>query len=276
MSSVASKVISLRMEVSAALNYGRFDFGFSPDGTPKLFEFNCDTPTSLLEASVIQWRWKEQVFPNHDQFNSIHEKLVAKWKDLRTALNMDKPIYFANAADPSGEDSVTMAYLRDTAHAAGFQTLPLVMDDIGITASGRYVDLDNLPIEQIFKLYPWEWMVHENYGERIIAELPRTTWLEPIWKMLWSNKGILPLLYTFDPGNEYLLPATIGSTTSSNYVCKPLLSREGANITVVKNGQVIKLGDKTCRSIWMNLAIRLVLPSSKQTSSISVFRKRRS
>lgn len=53
--------------------YGRFDFAFV-NGVPKLLEFNADTPTSLVEAAVIQWLWKEDVFPSHDQFNSIHEK----------------------------------------------------------------------------------------------------------------------------------------------------------------------------------------------------------
>jgi glutathionylspermidine synthase len=226
-------------EEPPALNFGRFDFGFAPNGTPKLFEFNCDTPTSLLEASVIQWRWKEQVFPQHDQFNSIHDKLVGKWRDLRTALDPNKPLYFSNVVEPTGEDTVTMAYMRDTAEKAGFTTLPIAIDDIGITAEGRFVDLEDYPIDQIFKLHPWEWMANEAYGRQAIAELPRTTWLEPIWKMLWSNKAILALLYTFDPSNEYLLPATIGSTTSANYACKPFLSREGANVTIVKNGQTI-------------------------------------
>lgn len=44
--------------------YGRFDFILAKDGTPKILEFNADTPTSLLEASVIQWQWKEDVFRN--------------------------------------------------------------------------------------------------------------------------------------------------------------------------------------------------------------------
>ena len=52
--------------------YGRFDFILAKDGTPKILEFNADTPTSLLEASVIQWQWKEDVFPECDQFNGIH------------------------------------------------------------------------------------------------------------------------------------------------------------------------------------------------------------
>src|SRR5262245_26724243 len=34
--------------------YGRFDFSF--DGTtPKLLEYNADTPTALIEAAVVQW-----------------------------------------------------------------------------------------------------------------------------------------------------------------------------------------------------------------------------
>ena len=58
----------------------RFDFILAKDGTPKILEFNADTPTSLLEASVIQWQWKEDVFPECDQFNGIHEGLCSHGK----------------------------------------------------------------------------------------------------------------------------------------------------------------------------------------------------
>ena len=51
-------------------------------GPPKLLEYNADTPTSLVEAAVIQWEWLEECFPGSDQFNSIHERLIAKWKEL--------------------------------------------------------------------------------------------------------------------------------------------------------------------------------------------------
>ena len=40
--------------------YGRFDFLFDGASPPKLLEYNADTPTSLVEASVIQWQWLEQ------------------------------------------------------------------------------------------------------------------------------------------------------------------------------------------------------------------------
>lgn len=63
--------------------YGRFDLAYDGIHPPKLLEYNADTPTALLEASVVQWYWLQDVFPKDDQFNSIHEHLVAKWKELK-------------------------------------------------------------------------------------------------------------------------------------------------------------------------------------------------
>ncbi|RYD23288.1 MAG: glutathionylspermidine synthase family protein, partial [Verrucomicrobiaceae bacterium] len=63
--------------------YGRFDLAWDGTGDPKLLEYNADTPTSLLEAAVIQWQWLEQVFPENDQLNSIHEGLIDRWKQVR-------------------------------------------------------------------------------------------------------------------------------------------------------------------------------------------------
>jgi glutathionylspermidine synthase len=82
-------------------------------------------------------------------------------------------------------------------------------------------------------------MVSEGYAERIVDQLGSTTWIEPIWKMLWSNKAILALLHAFEPTCPYVLPANLGAPTSRSYVKKPLLGREGANVTVVHNGETI-------------------------------------
>lgn len=224
-----------------SLNFGRFDFGFDVDGVPKLFEFNCDTPTSLLEAAVIQWRWKEALFPEKDQFNSLHEKLIARWRGLRTHLDPSAPLHFAHAVEHSGEDAVTVAYLRDTAEAAGFRTHPVIIDDIGVDVRGRFVDRQDQLITQIFKLYPWEWMACEEYATHVVEQLSATVWLEPIWKMLWSNKAILALLYTFEPNCPYLLPANLVAPSTGTYVKKPLLSREGANVTIVRNGETVAM-----------------------------------
>lgn len=221
-----------------ALNYGRFDLGFDGGGPPKLFEFNCDTPTSLLEAAIIQWEWKAALFPASDQFNSLHERLVAQWADIRHATGADG-LHFVYAPDVAGEDAVTVAYLRDTARQAGLASRSIAMRDIGWDSAGRrFVDLDNVEMPIVYHLYPWEWLTREAFGPQLIESLPQTLWIEPIWKMLWSNKAILAVLWELYPDHPNLLRADVAPIGSS-FVRKPFLSREGAGVTVVRDGTVI-------------------------------------
>lgn len=215
-----------------ALNHGRFDLGYDGATPPKMFEFNCDTPTSLLEAAVIQWTWKEDV-SDADQFNSIHDKLVAKWRDI--APSIGRTVHFAHTDDYAGEDSVTCAYLADTAALAGLTAKPIVVDDIGWDGS-RFVDLQDEPIRALCKLYPWEWLVHEPFGQNV--PMADTLWLEPIWKMIWSNKAILAVLWETFPNHPNLLPAHF-TPRGASYAKKPLLAREGANMALVKDGVTI-------------------------------------
>lgn len=222
-----------------ALEYGRFDLGYDGTGEPKLFEFNCDTPTGMLEAAVVQWDWKEDCFPGLDQFNSLHEKLLDRWRSIAPQLPAGR-LWFTHTADPSHEDTITTTYLRDLAEQAGIETRAIVIDDIGIDAEGRIVDLDDHLISAIFKLYPWEWIVGEDYGPAIVRHLPSTPWIEPIWKMLWSNKAILEILWQMFPGHPNLLAASRDPLViGGSYVAKPLLAREGANVEIVENGHVV-------------------------------------
>jgi glutathionylspermidine synthase len=157
---------------------------------------------------VIQWDWKQDVFPSLGQYNFIHEALVAKWKDLRPYL-FGKNLHFAHVFDAAGEDTVTTAYLRDTAATAGLESKSVVIDDLGLDPDGNFIDLDDDQIEVLFKLYPWEMLANEDYGRRLVAKLGSVIVIEPVWKMMWSNKGILPLLKTLDPENPYLLDAAL-------------------------------------------------------------------
>ena len=113
--------------------YGRFDLAYDGTGAPKLLEYNADTPTALLEASVIQWFWLKDVDERGDQFNSIHERLIEAWQALRQ--HDERPIHFA-AQEGIVEDYVTVEYLRDTAMQAGFDTQYLDVEQIGWDAPG--------------------------------------------------------------------------------------------------------------------------------------------
>jgi glutathionylspermidine synthase len=221
--------------------YGRFDVMYDGTHPPRLLEYNADTPTSLLEAAVIQWNWLRDLdpaaFPEPDQFNSLHERLIAKWKDIDTYLQ--KPVYFASA--DNAEDRLTAAYLRDTAEQAGLPTRQLLMEQIGWNDRRNcFVDLDpdESQIQSIFKLYPWETMLDEAFASHCLATYKDMRWIEPIWKLLLSNKGILPVLWELYPNHPLLLEAhfvtgSSGWEPAPGWVRKPLHSREGANITLI-------------------------------------------
>jgi glutathionylspermidine synthase len=217
--------------------YGRFDLAWNGSGPPKLLEYNADTPTSLLEASVVQWFWLQDTHPSADQFNSIHEKLIAFWKEW-PYLQRD-PLHFACAAG-SVEDLGNVEYLRDTAVQGGFATQRLFMEEIGWNHDlGQFVGLDNEPIWMLFKLYPWEWMVAEEFGQYLADCGMRI--IEPAWKMVLSTKGILPILWQLFEGHPNLLEATFEDRPlQGDYVRKPLFSREGENVEICRGGGCLK------------------------------------
>ena len=217
--------------------YGRFDLSWDGSGEPKLLEYNADTPTALLEASVVQWYWMKDVFPEADQFNSIHEKLIARWGEMRGELPADGRTYFA-CDSASVEDQGNLDYLRDTAVQAGLAALPIDIADIGWDGE-RFVDLEERPMAALFKLYPWEWMVREEFGANLLRGTVRV--IEPPWKMLLSNKAILPVLWEMFPGHPNLLAASFEpGKFATDFVKKPLYSREGANVSITAGGKTLE------------------------------------
>jgi glutathionylspermidine synthase len=217
--------------------YGRFDLRYDGTGPAKLLEYNADTPTAVFESAVFQWEWLQAaidrgVIPaTADQYNSLHERLIEGWK----AIGRNRLLYLTGMLDDP-EEAGTVAYLEDCARQAGLTTRVIAIEDIGRRKDGAFVDLDNAVIELAFKLYPWEWMLRERFG----ASLPGAPcqFVEPPWKAVLSNKGILPLLWQMFPRHPNLLPAAFDDDAAAidlgpGYVRKPLYSREGANVEIV-------------------------------------------
>jgi glutathionylspermidine synthase len=219
--------------------YGRFDLAWDGAGQPKLLEYNADTPTSLLEAAVIQWQWLEAAFPQSDQLNSIHEALVARWKSIPEAT-----VHFACAWE-NLEDRQTIAYLAETAEQAGKSVGLMDMSEIGFAEGGYFTGPDEQPVEKLFKLYPWEWMVEEPFFAEIGQQ--RSRFIEPAWKMMLSNKGLLPILWELNPGHPLLLPAYLSrealcSQGVSHWLEKPFFGREGAGVCMMDRGNPLATG----------------------------------
>ncbi len=208
--------------------YGRFDLAWDGSGPPKLLEYNADTPTGLLEASVVQWHWLQDVHPQADQFNLIHEALVERFRGWG-----GERWHIATVLDHA-EDARTAAYIADCATAAGMTTQPIDMADIGWNGR-QFVDLAGAPMLRWFKLYPWEWLLAESFATQLLATTDLVT-VEPAWKRLLSTKALLPLLWELFPDHPCLLRAA-HEPFGDTWVAKPLLGREGANVTICENGR---------------------------------------
>ncbi len=223
--------------------YGRFDLAYDGSGAAKLLEFNADTPTSIYETAYFQWQWLEDqiardVLPDGtDQFNRLHEALINRFKALLTQGSL---IHFSSVEDHV-EDRSTVRYLEDLAKQAGLEAEFVAIDKIGLDAEGRFVDEDKTILQALFKLYPWEDMLREPYAEHIAKS--GTMFIEPAWKALLSNKGLLPLLWERHRGHRNLLPAAFldgadaDEIRASDHALKPLFSREGADLRLEVGGE---------------------------------------
>ncbi|MEN5302693.1 glutathionylspermidine synthase family protein [Pseudomonas sp. TWI628] len=215
--------------------YGRFDFSYDGNGPAKLIEANYDTPTSLYEAAAFQLIWLEEqiqrgVLPAEaSQFNTLAEDLVQAF----AAMPGHGDFYFSTISG-SLEDRGTTDFLRKMAEHAGIRTRHIDLEDIGLTGEGRFVDLQGRAIARLFKLHAWEHIFHEDFGQAIAG--CDTQFVEPPWKALISNKGILPLLWEWHEGHPNLLPAFVDDRPQSpvpkGWVRKPYFSREGANVDI--------------------------------------------
>ena len=221
--------------------YGRLDLSYDGKGPAKLLEYNADTPTALYESSAFQWLWLEQALERElipsgcDQFNSIHEQMIDAFK----RFEIDGRLHLASC-EGSEEDEGTVRYIEECAQQAGLETSFLHMEEIGIDANGHFTDRDDMTIQTLFKLYPWEWMMLDEFGKAV----PKSgvTFIEPAWRAILSNKGLLPLLWEMFEGHPNLLPAWFAgdpraADLEGGYVRKPLLSREGANVEMVRPGE---------------------------------------
>ncbi|MFC4729732.1 glutathionylspermidine synthase family protein [Coralloluteibacterium thermophilus] len=214
--------------------YGRMDFAYSGTGPARLLELNYDTPTSLFEAAFFQWEWLEDVRRRSllpmgaDQYNAIQEALVEAFATI--APSLPRPFYLSSVST-SEEDAGTVAYLRDCALQAGLDCDTIAMEDIGLGDNGGFTDLQDTVIGTLFKLYPLEDLFVEEFGKHL--PFSGIQLIEPPWKAVLSNKGILPLLWEAHPRHPNLLEAHFddgSGSLSPGWVRKPLLSREGANV----------------------------------------------
>lgn len=252
--------------------YGRFDLRFG--GTdhadeelrvPQLYEFNADTVTCLVESAWTQWQWFEELFSDLDatQSNYIWELLIKAWdrnlSEITAKFGYKPTVHFASSSsDRSGEDLMNVLYLVSACQQTGHQMKMIAIESIVLNPDGRFYDADGDHIDVCFKLLPWEMMLSSEYGKACIKDMAalqqnlsakkpveQTIWIEPIYKMLWANKGLLAVLWQLfgddQERSKYLIPSWFSGDQPghlTDFARKPLLSREGADVELHLGGKV--------------------------------------
>jgi glutathionylspermidine synthase len=232
--------------------YGRLDLAHDGDGPAKLLEYNADTPTSLYEAAAFQREWLEEcrasglLAPDAGQLNSIEEALEARFREILPPVT---EVHFACSVD-NPEDLATVETLAWAARAAGHGAHLVDMAAIGLTDRGQFADGEDQVIGTLFKLYPYEDLLRDDWAPRLGSA--RLRLIEPPWKACLSNKGLLPVLWRLFEGHPSLLPAVFEHEVEAGApvalrardalargsVTKPLFSREGSSITIREGGVV--------------------------------------
>lgn len=226
--------------------YGRFDFVMLEDDRIVMLEYNASTPTSLLESSIAQWYWLNDTpeIPYRDQFNFIHEELISHWQLVKRQMKAMSPMLYFSASNQAGkEDWRNIEYLMDTAFQSGINVSEIAIEDIQWNET-NFVDQNDLEINNLFALYPPEWLFKEEFGKYIIKS--NTRWIEPAWKLLLSHKAFLIEFSKRNPNHPAILKSILeedGIPKTGKWIKKPLIGREGANVSIIENGKETVLKD---------------------------------
>ncbi|QSZ43128.1 glutathionylspermidine synthase [Sulfurimonas aquatica] len=204
--------------------YSRFDLSGGIDGTPiKLIEFNADTPTMLLESSLIQLLMlKSNSLEDKKQFNNIYESIGKKIKSISKSKSAEYSRFLFSCISGIEEELNTTKLLQKIAQDEGLLTEFSYLED-------TYLDDKH---DFMFKLYPWEEMESFEESQNI-------SMLNPSYTLLYQSKGMLAILYKLFPDSPYLLETSF-KPIKKKYVKKRMFGREGANIDIVdERGEVL-------------------------------------
>ena len=220
--------------------YGRFDFTYSgiPGDPLKLLEYNADTPTGIIEAAICQKTWYQQQrldAQGYGHWGEIGEAFTERWRQIFAAETTPQ-LHLAHvneSIDPYQEDYNNVWLIAHAAQLAGVKTKLIPIDEIIFNEDTKsWSDADGKPINNLFKLYPWEDLVTDSesgYDKLLFAyhgSIRR--WVEPAWKMFLSNKLLLAALWEMYPNHPNLVPAYAGRSGGlTNWVRKPIFGRAG-------------------------------------------------
>lgn len=237
----------IRQSWSTEIDYrmtGRFDLAFNGKQI-KLFEYNADSAGALFEMSIILEKWA-QVINIERTFMSafqLHRILVRNWKRFQSF----KRVHILIDEDP--EELMIGYYMQKVLKDAKIDSKICISTKTLFWNDEKIVDEDGIPVELVWKLWMWEtvfsdYLQCENVNRKVNNEHPylcqvllndHIKVIEPLWKVITSNKAILPILWSLYPNHPNLLRSEYQLNDEFKqmaFVKKPIVGRCGHNVTL--------------------------------------------
>ncbi|CAF1281098.1 unnamed protein product [Rotaria magnacalcarata] len=229
---------------------GRFDFAF--DGQQlKTFEYNADSASALFEMAIIQEKWAQAVKLDHSFMSGfqLHRLLIKSWQKMCSHLNVK---YVHLLIDDDQDEILTARYMQYVLKEANIESKLSILFDNLYWKDSKILDDEGNEVKLIWKTWMWETTFSDylqaekdgNLNKKINGEHPRLCEvllnddikvIEPLWKVIPSNKAILPVLWSMFPDHPHLLTSEWTVTDElkqAGYVKKPIVGRCGHNVTL--------------------------------------------
>lgn len=220
---------------------GRFDISFNGRHV-KMFEYNSDSAGTYLECAVIQVNWAKSVGCDigKSAASDLEQLLIDQAKYLFTGN-------FVHILIDNDEEEIYSAwYIQEVFQKAGVECKVLIGLDFK-HENGKFFDPDQQEIKTVWKMWNWETVISDYSAPRVEGKVKLSDLLlddnievyEPIWKLVTSNKALLPVLWELFPGHPNLLRAEWnidGYLADKAYVKKPIVGRCGQNVQIFKQG----------------------------------------
>ncbi|CAF1351055.1 unnamed protein product [Adineta ricciae] len=234
---------------------GRFDLAFNGKEI-KVFEYNADSASALFEMAVIQEKWAQTINFERTFMSAfqLHNILVKNWKKFLSIKRVHILI------DTDQEELLTAYYMQNVLKDAGIDSKICIITNDLYWKDSKIVDGDGYEVELVWKLWMWETVFsnylqcekegtlnRQNNGEHpylhqvLLNEHIKV--IEPLWKVIPSNKAILPALWLLYPNHPNLLRSEYILTDELKqvpFVKKPIVGRCGHNVTLFDvNGEAV-------------------------------------
>jgi glutathionylspermidine synthase len=244
---------------------GRFDFARTPDGL-KMLEFNCDTPTGVVEAAFVNevvCQYYGLLNPNESMNSDIREafqRLRAAYSEL--SFPTERIVF--SALDWHDEDTGTTQYLLKHSGLDGrFAPLAsLRVNGDQLCVADPELDSEKLvPVDLLYRLHPLEKLAEDQdedgyptgaHALELISS-GRVAIINPPAAFIAQSKALQALIwglhesggfYTDEEHSlieRYMLPTYMENAFEDRgYVVKPIYGREGGGVSLFgADGQLL-------------------------------------